>query len=507
MSTSSPPIGSAYFVSNIWESLRDSGIMPLNSSALDGDPTRREEFLQGASLLRLHGSDAWPGKALTPQNLRLADALNAPNETTAILVPRRASKTTTVLALAMGRVQSRPGYLAAFTAMTTGLKARDRFERDVAAPLESQWPDRRNRPFRIVNAPGRERVEWQNGSMLAVLPPKGSAFRSDSWDLVIADEAGEASPEATVDVLAGAMSTMDTRPGAQFVAAGTAGVGRRGNMLWDLLELGRAGAAGYGIVEYAAPPSTSLDDLDDWATVERLVLAAHPGIGTLTDLATIKRRWEAGRARPAVFAAEYLSIFGQVGSTAFIDQTKWAAGADTGPVPASPPALFTIAVQVHPDSTVASVVAAWRTPAGRACLLPLYAGPVSGLHDAVLGLHARHRPLVAYDSGSAATDSEAQRLARARPRPRLEPQRWADVSTAASLLVKEIEAGNVTHWGTPALTNAVKIATKRGTSESKRWAYGRPNPEDDITALEAASIALRAYDAAPPRAALRPVVS
>lgn len=94
-----------------------------------------------------------------------------------------------------------------------------------------------------------------------------------------------------------------------------------------------------------------------------------------------------------------------------------------------------------------------------------------------------------------------------RPAIRLTPQRWGDVSTAASLLTKEIQSENVHHWGEESLSSAVRLATKRGTRESKRWAFGRPSDEDDITSLEAAAIALRLFDEAPPRAALKPALA
>jgi hypothetical protein len=47
------------------------------------------------------------------------------------------------------------------------------------------------------------------------------------------------------------------------------------------------------------------------------------------------------------------------------------------------------------------------------------------------------------------------------------------------------------------MDEAVRLVTKRGTRDAKRWTWGRPNDEVDITYLEAASAALKAYDDAP----------
>jgi hypothetical protein len=384
--------------------------------------------------------------------------------------------------------------------LTTATKARARFRQDVAAPLEALFPDKKNRPFKISYAGGSERVEWDNGSMLAFLPPKGESFRSDAWDVIILDEAGEADVEMTADVTAGALSTMDTRPDAKLIFAGTAAKFRKGNALWDTLEDGRNGDRNTGIVEYAVDQDLTPDDFIEWEDAKRLVLGAHPGIGTLTTLDVVETRH--GKLKPAAFAAEYCGLFGQVGTAAFLNQAKWAdAKEDTSTLRI--PERFTMAFQVHPDSTSASIVAAWREDDGKARLAVLWAGPVRGLNLKQLELGRRYRMPVGYDSGNAPTDSEAQRLGRARPAIRLIPQQWAHVSTAAALVTKEIDAGNLVHWDQPELNGAVALATKRGTRESKRWAFGRPDDEADITALEAGAIALRLYDENPPRVGLR----
>lgn len=490
-----PPVGSQDSHTESWDAIRDSGISPLNVSTLDCTPSFREEFIAGAKLLGL-GRKRMP--ELVPQMLTVADAVNANPRFLGLLLPRRSSKTTSLFALAMGRVSTREDYLVGYTMATTATKARQRFRNDVAAPLEIMFPDKKTRPFVINYAGGSESIRWNNGSIFQFLAPKGEAFRSDAWDLIIIDEAGEAEPELTEDLISGALATMDTRPDSTLIAAGTAGLFRDGNLLWDMLEDGRVGKNRTGIVEYAAPPTTSLRDIDDWESAKTLVLAAHPGIGTLTDLETIESNFE--KLRPEQFLREYLSIFAKLGGSSFIDFGAWSAMGTSDPLPA-PPKHFRLAFKVHPLQTSASIVAVWRD-AQRVVHIGVldHRKGVAWLHERLLGLSRKYGLPIVYDSGNNVDTVVTERLERARPRPKFEPQAWNAVSTAAATLLQEIDGGNVAHYAQPELDEAVRLAVKRGTKDSKRWAFGRgPVETSDITALEAASLALRAYDEAKPR--------
>jgi hypothetical protein len=80
------------------------------------------------------------------------------------------------------------------------------------------------------------------------------------------------------------------------------------------------------------------------------------------------------------------------------------------------------------------------------------------------------------------------------------------VSTAAALLMAEIEIEAVTHYDQESLNGAVLGATRRGNKDSKRWAFGRAHDEADITALEAAALALYAFDSTKVRPAPTPMV-
>jgi hypothetical protein len=489
-----PRLGSNDFLSEAWDISRDSGIPPLHQSKLNADPALREEFLEGARLMGVYGGR----KELKPQQMRLADVCNEPVDTVAVLLPRRSTKTTTLFALALGRCAAREEYFVGYTTCTTGTKARDRFRKDIVPVLERLYPDMRDAPFKIRKAGGSERIEFDNGSIFQVLPPQGESFRSDAFDLIILDEAGEASPEMTEDLMAGALATMDTRLDAQLVVAGTAAKFRDGNLLWDTLVDGRAGDA--AILEYAAPDDTDLADLDEWENVERMALAAHPGIGTLTTLEVVRKRWAKLTRRQ--FAEEYLSIFGRVGAVAtFFDMEKWDAAAIEGDLPEMPTdRAVGLAVVVHPDQSCSAITAAWRDDLGRACLLLVdYRQGTKWLAARAKELSSKLRTPIIYDTQPGPTTVEVEVTQRMRPRPLVAGQTWADVKTAAALMKKEADDGNLAHWAQEDLTESIRLVTKRESTKANGWAFGREEYGQSIIAAEGVALALRWADENPRR--------
>lgn len=475
-----------------WDAYRSSGIDPLNVSDLDGSSLKRREFLRGAELLGLGGGR----KSLHPQQLMLADVCNADFQTIAVLLPRRSSKTTSIFALALGRCAERDDYLVGYTTCTTGSKARDRFKKDIAPVLERLYPDAKNRPFKIVYAGGQERIVFDNGSIFQILPPKGENFRSDAFDLIILDEAGEADPEMGEDLLAGVLPTFDTRPDAQLIIAGTAAKYRDGNLLWDALVDGRAGLNQTGILEYAAPDDTTDEELDDWDIVEQLVLLCHPGINTLTTLATIRTRWN--KLKRFQFAEEYLSIFGTAGATSgIVNMEQWdkhAIKCKVEDLP-NPPEKFALAIAVHPDQLSAAIVAVWREKDQAKLLLIDHRNGVNWLAGEAVRLSRKYRTAIVHDTTGPIT-VEVEAIERERPKPRLAPQSFPNVKTAAALLVKDIKSGKVDHFDQEPMNEAAKLAKKRSVGPTA-WALGRKLPEDDIVSLEAAAMGLRVFDEMP----------
>lgn len=435
-------------------------------------------------------------KSVQPQQLLQADVLNNGDKFTAIMQPRRATKTSGLLAWLVGECLSLPELMAAFSICTTGKSTRSKFIKELVPALERAYPHEESRPFKILRGAGAEMVRFHNGSMLAFVAPTGDSFRSEAFDIVVLDEAQELEPEDGADLMAAILPTLDTRPDAQVVIAGTAGEFREGNLLHDYLERGREGLERHGILAYHADLDlSSLEVLTTWEDVRPIVERCHPGVASgLTPIDAVMDNWR--QLRPDRFAREYLGIFGEARASNFVPWEKWAEHADTGDVPA-PPDHFRFALAVHPLSTSASIVAAWRVE-NVPQLLVLRTGPGIGwAYEECVRLSRRYGVPVVYDSGQAANTAIADRFQRARPKVKTEPLGWGQVSTAAALLHSEMVAGKVHHWSHPAMDQAVRDVIKRGSGDSKRWAFGRPHDEADITTLEAGAAALKAYDDAP----------
>lgn len=481
---------------------RDSGLSPAFVSSYAGAETKRAEFIRGAEFLGLNTK----AKPLHPQQYVIADALNATGEDglplhtiNGVCVPRRASKTTTIFAVLLGRALSREGYLAGYSAQN-GLKTRERFMRDIVAPLERLYPDESTRPYKLDRSKGAEAIKFpETGSALYFLPPKPESSRGDAYDDYVLDEAQEHDAELSEELLGAILPTFDTNPGASLVIAGTAGQWRSG-LLWDTLEDGRNGVEGTGIVEYAASQDLTVEDfltdgVKDWEKVLPEVRRAHPGIGTLTRVEAIKRNFD--KLPLPQFLREYLGVWPKGATDAVLNQEKWADGALDEPKPAAPPKGAVLGVAAHPDQAFASIGAAWRDAEGKPVFLVVDHRPaVAWLGPRAVSLARKFRIPVAHDTAGA-VGTEVEVLRKANPKPQLRPLKWSDVKLTHATFVKELGDTGVTHYGQPMLNEAVRIASKRTYGERGGWALGRAQVQDDITPLEACLNALAAYDAQP----------
>ena len=458
---------------------RGTGTQPLYVSDFDGSEQFAEEFLTGCRML---------GFEPTAQQWKIASALNAwdidrnrpLNTSMAVCVPRRAGKTTVLLAVAVGRCAVRPGYTVLFTAQS-GTKASARFL-EMARTLERVTPDPDVRGFRIMRGAGNQNLTFQNGSLFQVLPPKPESFRGDSGDLILLDEAQEHTADQSAELLGAILPTMDTRPGAQLVVAGTAGE-RRSGIFWDTLEEGRKGLKRSGIVEFAAPANTT----DEEAENPELWAASHPGIGTLTDLETIQVRFEK-LPRPN-FLREYLGIWPEDYSQSAIDQDNWRACATEF---SKKPEQFALAFDVSVDGSVAAIAAAWRDDNYAYVEIVEHKLGTDWLVPRLNELARKYRTSIGHDTVGAAL-VEAEALHKLRPRPKVAPLAYRDLSPGCAVFMKEINATTLRHFDQSSLNESASKVVKRPLGENG-WAWGRRASGGDITPLVAATMALRTYD-------------
>ena len=490
-----PAVGSEESLTEGFQELREKALEPRFWTDAPPNEAGRIELVRGAELLRLHGPRALRGARIHGHQVLLSDILDAPHEVLALLEPRRSFKTSTLFAKALGRISGREDYKVAYTMTTRAIKARTRFRDDIVRPLEALYPDKDGRPFKIVKAGGSERIEWiDTGSVFAFLAPKGDAFRSDAWDWIILDEGGEARPEVGEDLLDAAPQTQDTREGAHITIAGTGPQYREGNLLWDALELARAGTSGYSILDYSAVQTLTVADIDTWEKAVPYLLEVHPTAGVVSDIGKIERNYHL--SGPESFHKEYLGVAGWgTGEDHVFNLSMWGDRLLVAPQPKAPPADSVMAVQVHRHQKTAAIVFAWREDGAARVLVVDERPGVEWFAKRAHELAVKHRKQIVHDVSSP-VKAEVQQIKKLTPGVRFLPQQFADVQTAAALIVKEVDLGNVWHWEQPVLNEAVRVAKKRSSNSWRGWALGTDpeNPDDDITTIEAASLALRVYD-------------
>lgn len=491
-----PAVGSDHFVFDQWDSIRNRVLPPQLMRDLAESDVDRREFIGGMTLLRETGATRKAGHKLQPQQLLVADVLAAGHRRNVLLIPRRSTKSTSCIGVGLGRAQARDDYRVAILTMTTGKAGRSRFLKDVEPNIRRLFPDQKTGDAQIRKGAGMERIEFRESGGFMQWMSSIDDFRGEAFDLIFLDEAGEPDPEKVAEAIAAAMPTMDTRPGAQIVVLGTAGDYREGNLLWDWLEQSRTNET-MGSIGYMADQDLTVDDIDTWEKTVPLLVAMHPGIDTLTTIESIRENYESFPRDK--FLKEYLSVFGRVGGGSFINMQKWGELADNREVLPGPPAHFRVGLAVHPFGTSASIMAAWRVD-GVAHVLNLeHKAGVNWVDGAVRRICAKYRVPYVFDSASGNALVEVQKLNRARPKPKGEPQTSTDVATAAALFMKEYEADNLVHYGEETFDAAAACVTQRFFNNSKRYAFGRKNETDDILDFEAGSMALRAYDDSKPR--------
>jgi hypothetical protein len=291
-------------------------------------PTYMSEFPDGTDVTTLGVGAAMMGMGTYDHQQQLAGVLEAqaPDgrhlfRRVVVQQPRRSAKTTTIWATLIGRCLTYPGYTVVTTAQD-GTRAGDKI-REVMEVLETFGFEEYGHG-KLYWSNGKERIRFDNGSVISVVAPKPGTFRSKAADCILFDEAGELDTELGSALLAGALPLMDTRVNPQIIIAGTPGEQRAG-LLWDALEDGRANKPRIGIVDYCATDddqTTLIDEASDTVILNtELVERVHPGIGTLTTLEVIQERFE--DMTLALFEREYLGKWPVDAFSAAIDPALW----------------------------------------------------------------------------------------------------------------------------------------------------------------------------------------
>lgn len=440
------------------------------------------------------------GMELLPQGELVAGVLEAqrPDERplykdVTIQIPRRATKTTTIQAVLLGRCTARKGYRVIQTAQD-GTRASMVFM-DMVRTMEMVDPrDPKERDWKVFASTGREYIQWKNGSRWWVAPPKASSFRGLAADVLFFDEAGEYDLALTAELQAGALPVMDTRPHGQIIKAGTPGLSRDG-LFWTSLEAGRAKPDQYGIVDYSAKDSEVISE--EQAGDPELWERVHPGYACgLTDLETLQQRWDT--MDMPTFVREYLCVWPPDSTKSAFNMEDWKA-TSVEALEAPPGEAWALGYDVAIGASASAIAAGWWDEEGSPHVQLV--DHRSGAHWVPEELHkaqTKHQRIaVGYDNigDNIAVAQAATRRARFNAR-RLKPLPLRDVAAATAAVASHLEQRTFQHAEDGTLTQAVLNAVWRESNGSRL--LGRKHGKDispilaGIHALAAASTAKRA---------------
>ena len=431
-----------------------------------------------------------------------------------ITIQRQAGKSTMVGPVAHHRSLIVPDGLSWITAQT-GHDARDLWL-DMAKFLERSALAS---AARIRRANGTESVTWRNGATFRPFPPVEEAMHGKANQLVVVDEAWAFDDEAGT-ALEAAITPTFTTTGGQLWIVSAGGTARSSWLLRHVLAGRAAATAGvtegiayfeFGIpVELAATVAAGVGpDVEDEAleAATTAILEHHPAAGY-----TLRRDALITAAR-SMKPQEFLRAYGNLwtpGGERVVPAALWEAGArdpaTAWPPPAAAPALGFAA---SPDHRDAAIVAAWRDGPGLPWRLDVVDARegTAWLHDRLIEVITRNRPAaIGHDKAGPALDVAAElalTLAADRDLAAVElvGTSTSEYAAACARLLREVVAGGLTHPGQADLDNAVAVAARRIIGDGV-WAWGRLKSGGSIAALEAATVAMHAFDRRPaaPRA-------
>jgi hypothetical protein len=503
--------------------------VPTFHSGQVGSTRDRVAFLKGAELygLRFDADAALDAPmVIKPQQLTIVDTLASGHDAHVVEIPRRGSKTTTILCLLLGRCATIPGYQVTFSAQS-GVAGSRRlrewktrldlvnppddgdlppwmrgrrtpavsrhmalFGEDLINPSNGE-PTAGRRGFRVLMGEVGKGIYFDNGSQFLVLKPDASAVRGEAADCTWLDETQEIDPDDGDELLAGLLPLMDTKPGAHMILSGTAGEARVGPF-WQYVNRLREGDPDVGGLDYAAAEDTSWDLLEDEDTAMELLASVHPGIGTLTTLEKMRKNWR-GMARPQ-WAREYLSLWPETYGTRVIDDALWASCGRASKPPY--PAKMAFGLSIKPGGSSAAIAAAWRNPKGVAYVeIVEHRSGTAWLPDRLQELTTKYRgATIAYDNiaEGAATATESELLT---PRPKLRVQTYRETAAGCVQFMRDLERGTLRHSHQNGFDRAVEGAGRRETrGDQGVWLWTPAELGTDISPLDAATRALRNWD-------------
>ena len=330
----------------------------------------------------------------------------------------------------------------------------------------------------VMKALNREYIRFKGGQTIRIKARSVSGSRGFSADCLLLDEAQILGRPAWSSIL----PTMSARENPQAWLLGTPPTPQDdGEVFAQLREqaLDKSGRR-LAYLEWSAGPDADLDDEQSWR-------AANPAYGTRIHRDAIEA--ERSSMSDEQFQMERLGMWAADSGARVIDEQSWAVVADPASMPIE---RLTLAVDVAPDRSVASVALAGRRADGTWHVeldeqrkgTDWIAGWVKQRAEA----NRLHAVVVDEMSGLVETRNGRHYLIGTRVQVTLAAADGRDMAVASGQFFDAVMAGEVRHPDQPQVNVALSVARKRPLAGA--WAWNRKDAASDITPIVAVTLAL-----------------
>jgi len=325
---------------------------------------------------------------------------------------------------------------------------------------------------------GREEIRLKNGGRVKFIARTRSSGLGFTIDLLVVDEAQEAT-DAQVAALLPTVSA-SPRGNPQAVYCGVApDVDSPGEVFRRIRERGLRKSRRLAWHEWSVE---SLGDVTDRRRWE----AANPSLGRQIKGATVQDELES--MAPDTFARQRLCWWPTGDeSRRLIDKAAW----DRLAVDASPEGRLAYGVRFNYDGSIVSLAVAVRPDAGKAHIELVKYQSARTIEWLVRWLVERKdRPSVIVVDGKAGAQALVDRLREERvPAKAIHALKPSEAIASSARLINAVEEGSLTHFGQPALNEAVYNTAKRLIGKDGGWGFTGLNSAD-VTPVEACALAL-----------------
>lgn len=353
-------------------------------------------------------------------------------------------------------------------------------------------PSLSKRVKQVHRASGSEGIELKNGHRLNFKARTKHGGRGLTGDKVVLDEGFALTPEH----LGALLPTLSARPDPQVVYGSSAGL-RHSVPLRKIRDRGRLGSSRRLVyLEWGAPRvacedekcthepgeviGCQMDDIKNWHRANSLLGRVRAnGTGMTVEYVQSER----DALPPGEFGRERLGWWDDPTTSELFGPKKWENG-ERRERPADL-AIQAFGIAVSMDLTSSAIVAG-ATNAEGSWMKPLQHGPKTNwVVEKAKKLQDTYGATVVIDGrGPGAVLIPHLETAGVR----VHVASTADVLDACATLETKVKDGELLHTPAPELDDAVIGAVKRPVGD--RWALGRKDSTDDITTLEAGTLAI-----------------